>query len=143
MNVQNIMNRLPQPIANHFAKSKRRAIVKSALIAIEKRHPDWADVSFDEHFVAHQGMTILAGYVESGQLPDAAAIAEAWSNQFHWQSTTKQGAQERFMPVAENFVYILSSDPNHSAAISVSESASEARVMPRLQVDPARYGIAL
>lgn len=128
--LQNLFNKLPQPLANHFAQSKRRASVKSALIVVANRHPDWVDVAFDEHFVAHQGAASLANYFESGQLPDAASLAAAWSNQFNWQSTTKMGAQERFMPVAEDFVYLLGSAPNHA----------ETTLVPRRQVDPVRYG---
>ena len=45
---------------NHFAQSKRRAIVKSALLAVANRHPERADVAFDEHFVANQGAEIMA-----------------------------------------------------------------------------------
>lgn len=104
--IQNIINRLSQQVDDCYARSQRQAIVQSALIAVVKRHPDWADVGFDEHFVTHRGASLFDNYFQTGQLPDAAAIAKAWSNQYFWQSTTKLDAQRRFMPVAQDFVYI-------------------------------------
>lgn len=97
-------------IKNYPAKRKRRAVARSALLAVAVQHPDWADVGFDEHFLENQGAAVMADYFSSGRLPEAAALAEAWSNQFRWKSATKLEAQLRFIPVAEDFVYILSSE---------------------------------
>lgn len=102
------LSKVAKGIENYFAKSKRKAAVRSALIAIEKRHPDWVDAGFDEHFVANQGAAIFADYFDSGQLPDAAALVEAWSVQYTWSSMRKPEVQRRLLPVAQDFVYILS-----------------------------------
>lgn len=100
--------KLVDGIRRYPAKRKRRSIARSALLAIAAQHPDWVDVGFDEHFLAHQGAPHMAEYFNSGQLPEAAALAEAWSNQYAWKSTTILEAQLRFMPVAQDFVDILS-----------------------------------
>ena len=97
-------------VQSYFAKARRESTVRSALVAVENRHADWQGVGFDEHFVANQGASVFADYFQTGSVPNAATIAEAWSNQYDWQSEAKQSAQRRFMPVAEDFVYILSTD---------------------------------
>ncbi|MEM7128032.1 MAG: hypothetical protein AAF702_16980 [Chloroflexota bacterium] len=108
-NLPNLFKPISQTIESYSARSKRRAVVKSALIAITQRYPDWVDTGFDEHFMAHEGASIMADYCQTGQLPDAAALVDAWSNQFFWCSETKQSTQARFLPVAQDFVYILRS----------------------------------
>ena len=105
------INRLTQWAAQRIAQTERRAIVKSALLATTGRYPEWVDVGFDEHFLTHQGMPHMADYYQSGQLPDATALAEAWSNQFFWPPATKQSAKLRFLPIAQEFVYVLSTEP--------------------------------
>lgn len=105
---QTLLSKAVVTVDNYLAQSKRRAIVRSALIAIEARHPEWADIGFDEHFVAHRGSEQMVAYLSAGQLPDPAALADAWSSQFFWNSMPPHEAQQRFMPIAQDFVYILS-----------------------------------
>ena len=112
--LQQIIGHLTHAIQNYGAQSKRRSVVKSALIAVVKRHPDWEDAGFDEHFMANRGASLMAAYYRPGQLPDAMALARAWSNQFFWQPATKQSAQAHCLPIAQDFVYVLSSEAGHS-----------------------------
>ena len=101
-------------VEQRLARAGRRAAVKSALLAAASYHPDWADVGFDEHFLTHQGAPLMADYYRCGQSPDAAALADAWSNQYGWQPATKRHACDRFLPVAQEFVYVLQSELRQS-----------------------------
>lgn len=113
--MQTIFTPLSQQISNYITQSKRKAVAQSAVVAVTTRYAEWEDVGFDEHFLTHSGASVMDEYYRSGQLPRAEALADAWSNQFFWLDATKKDVQKRFMPIAQDFVYILSTAPIHAA----------------------------
>lgn len=58
-----------------------RAALKRAYIRFAGYYPQWAAALFDEYFLQHGAMSLLAGYVQEGRLPQPSELALAWDAQ--------------------------------------------------------------
>jgi hypothetical protein len=82
-----------------------------AFATFANRYPTWADSFFDRHFLAHRAGPLLA----SGT-PDAATMASAWADQFHWANAARRrNSVAAILPVVSDFLDLLACEmPSNS-----------------------------
>lgn len=82
-----------------------RAALKRAYTSFANYYPQWAMALFDEHFLQHGAMALLAGYIEEGRLLPASELARAWDAQLGWNSPAlRERRIAELTPVAADFL---------------------------------------
>jgi hypothetical protein len=82
-----------------------RMALKRAYASFAGYYPQWVASLFDEHFLRHSVASLLAGYVQTGTLPQPIELVLAWDEQL---GPTTPAIRERRLaelaPVAANFL---------------------------------------
>ncbi len=85
----------------------RVAALKHACSIMSRRHCQWADLCFDEHFLQYRGAQLLEPFLQGGAAPTPRAMTEAWSSQFFYTAERGAAAEAYMRPLAEEFVSLL------------------------------------
>jgi hypothetical protein len=80
--------------------------VTLAYARFAEQYPEWAAALFDEYFLIHQAIPLLAHIAEDGSSLDSVKLAIAWSEQLTWfNEEHRQSIIAELTPVAGSFLH--------------------------------------
>jgi hypothetical protein len=98
-----------QHVQNYRGRAYKTRPLNQALThtyaSFAEQYPEWVAALFDEYFLTHQAMPLLARSVEDGERLDPAELAKAWSEQLTWfNEEHRQSIIADLIPVAASFL---------------------------------------
>lgn len=138
-----IAQNLQETIAQNQNRNARAKAVRSALVAVTARHPEYRDVGFDEVLMNSNASKLMEPFLTDGTLPTVDALAAAWVAQFKLSVAGSQKATANITPIVNDFIYILETSSNFTDAQADPAMAQEPSTTTNgyastLQLEPAR-----